>query len=267
MRSQNLARYFACLGVAALVHLLLAEGSGAGQRSCDSDAVAQLNAEFSAGGGHMSNSPSFDTGWIGSAASGFAAPVFCSFGFQTDSVLEFNGEAWMVGVDGHVFWRNPDLGMIGVTGAYTNLELDDGDLSRLLRAYAGEAELYLDQFTLFVLGGHVGGNGTLDGKLGMAELSWYVTENFRAHAGALYTKGSGTVAKLGLEFRPEFISHPPVSFFADAEIADDDYGKVLAGIRFEIGATGSLKERDRSERLPRNLAQDLTSIAYTYENK
>lgn len=151
----------------------------------------------------------------------------------------------------HLFWRDPGKGMIGIYGdwGYVNPE------------HAGrvgvEGALYGDRWSLDVFAGVQFGQHVMTEFVDEVDLSYYVTDNFKASIGhRLISRGH--VANIGFEFQPETM--PGWSIYGEAETGEDGYHGVWAGMRYSFGTGGAktLIERDRSAdpivRIPRNLA-------------
>lgn len=82
-------------------------------------------------------------------------PLGHGFGDQLDGLVpqletDRMGTAAAHGVGAHVFWRNPDKGLLGLYGHYGSTDLTE---SASFRAIDFEAEAYLDLFTLTALVG------------------------------------------------------------------------------------------------------------------
>ena len=75
-------------------------------------ALSEINGEAGYAGGTMD----------GSEGNNFNAtitlPVSHSFGFQADTLYSRIGAGDFYGGAGHFFWRDPDIGLIGLAGGY-----------------------------------------------------------------------------------------------------------------------------------------------------
>lgn len=214
-------------------------------------------------------------------------PILHSFGFQLDGLLgyinrddnvpntsffsddEVDGE-FVYGVGGHLFWRDPMKGLVGVTASYLEYEGDQGAYDLFLspdnKLYAPalsisrvglEAELYLEQFTIAAGAGYQyvdikddytpGPNSDFeeDGLYGQLDLSWYATDNLALSVGAATDPNQDILGTAGVEWAPAIESFDGLSLFADGAVGDDDYVSASLGVRFYFGQGTSLKERHR----------------------
>lgn len=237
-------------GIAASLAALLGLSYPSAAKA-DGPAVSAPNAKISGSGG------SFDGDGGGIVAGSLTLPVGEQFGFQFDAaggVVDGDG---LYGVGGHLFWRDPDQGLAGIIGSYT--DLDDRDVTRL----GVEGELYLGQFSILARGGYqfgdyVDDDGVLDdneGAFGAAELRWYATENF-VLGGGVGQDDDRTRGIFGAEFQPGFAAAPGLSFFADGVVGENDYQAVLVGLRYYFGETKSLIDRHRRDDPTTNVVTD-----------
>ena len=212
------------------------------------------------------------------AVSGFNAKISPYFGWQDDDA----GDGALIGIDGtvafplshrfgaeiggqfsgvdgdlfgraqgHVFWRNPSTGLLGVYGSVEGFDDYDYSSWRL----AGEAEAYFDQVTLAGLLGYEDQDtpsGSDNGVFALADINYYLTDDLRLSVGYRHMFGMD-MAAAGFEYQ---LSDPflgsGTSLFAEARIGDDDYAAVWGGLRLYFG-TGqkSLIRRHREDDLLR----------------
>ncbi len=104
-------------------------------------AVSELNAKVEGMGGII------DGDATGAIAGSVALPLGQSFGAQLDALGGTTDGNGLVGYSGHLFWRNPEQGLIGGTMARS------GRGGNYVNRYGGEGEYYADQWTLGVTGG------------------------------------------------------------------------------------------------------------------
>lgn len=183
-----------------------------------------------------------------------AVPVWQNFGIQADVGIGSFGSDYTSAAGGlHIFWRDPDTGMLGIYGdwGYVNPEHSG--------RVAIEASLYLDRVTVDVLAGVRFGQHVYTRAFDEVDFGYYFTDNFKASLGHRFTS-RGHVANVSFEYMPE--SAAGWSIYGEAEIGEDDYSSAYAGIRYSFGAgpNSSLIERDRRSavriRIPRNIADD-----------
>jgi hypothetical protein len=166
-----------------------------------------------------------------------ALPVGDALGIQIEAGIGIDD---YYGVAGHLFTRNPELGMLG---AYASYESIDGiELSR----FAAESEFFLNAITI---GGDVGyQSGEVDhGIFGRVDLKFYASPDFVLSVGGEAAPGL-EFARVGAEWRPGFDALPGLSLFADGEFGSDDYESVRLGFTYHFGSSSStLIDRDRRE--------------------
>jgi hypothetical protein len=242
----------AAIGVAASLAAVIGF-SYPGSARAEGPAVSAPNAKVSVEGGKL------DGSGTGIAAGSLTLPVQQQFGFQVDAAAgKIDGDP-VGGVGAHLFWRDPDEGLLGAIASYT--KSDGAHVSRV----GGEGELYLGQFSILARGGYQfgnyeRGNGDESGLFGAAELRWYATDDL-VLGGGVGQDDDKTRGIFGAEFQPGFAAVPGLSFFADGEIGEDDYYSALAGIRYYFGPTKSLKNRHRQDDPSINLVTDSLNAA------
>ncbi len=228
-------------GIAASLAALLGL-SYPGAARADGPAVSAPNVKISGSGGVA------DGDGAGIVAGSLTLPVGEQFGAQIDAAGGVADGDGLYGVGGHLFWRDPDQGLAGIIGSYT--DLDDRNVTRL----GVEGEIYLGQFSILARGGYQFGDYIDDdevlddneGGFGAAELRWYATDNF-VLGGGVAQDDDRTRGIFGAEFQPGFAAVPGLSFFADGVIGENDYDSVLVGLRYYFGETKSLIERHRRD--------------------
>jgi hypothetical protein len=164
-----------------------------------------------------------------------AVPLGDSFGLQGDAAVGVNN---YYGVGGHLFWRDPDWGLIGGVASFESLE------TVKMGRFGGEAEIYLDKITLSARGGYQNGDVAHGGFI-RADVSFYVTPSFAIRAG-FEGDPHQDFARAGVEFQPMPDSMSGLSIYADGTFGSGT--GIYAGIRFHFGEDGqSIMWRDRHE--------------------
>ncbi|MCF6322497.1 MAG: hypothetical protein L3J32_12120 [Rhizobiaceae bacterium] len=153
----------------------------------------------------------------------------------------------------HIFWRNPGTGMVGVYG-------DWGYLSPVHSGRVGlEAAIYSGQWTIEGLVGVEFGQNVYAKYFDEFDVSYYVDDNTRVSLGHRFS-ARGNVLNVGFEKQFGDMAASAWSVFGEAEVGEDDYYQVFAGVRAYLGSGSSttLMGRDRNNgvrvRIPRNLA-------------
>jgi hypothetical protein len=104
-------------------------------------AVSELNGQIDYAGGMM------DSYEGNNVDAGITVPVTHALGFQADGLYSHIGDGDFYGGAGHFFWRDPDVGLVGLAGGY--LHRDGVDTFQL----GTEGQYYLGRFTFGVFAG------------------------------------------------------------------------------------------------------------------
>ncbi len=216
----------------------------AGTAMAEGPAVSGPNAKISAGGGVV------DGDAAGLALGSATVPLGDNLGAQIDGLYGRIGGDLRWGAGGHLFWRDPDKGMLGLTGSYSRREDHDPDwMSRV----GVEGEVFLGRITASAQGGYQFGDVD-EGEFGRIDLRWYATDDFMLSAGGEVETGD-FVGRLKAEYQPGLSALPGLSLFADGEIGEDNWSRAFVGIRYYFGAkTKSLIRRHREDDPPNRLA-------------
>ena len=210
-------------------------------------AVAEPNAKVSVSG------LSLDGRGAGIVQGLFTAPLGHSFGAQIDVESGLVNSQAYVGTGAHLFWRDPNVGLLGV--AYSFQNWSNANLGWLnyntqivkdIRLHRGgmQGELYLSRFTL---GGSAGyQDGTIRaGGFGQLMLKYYATDDLSVNIKGDHIAGNNLI-RGGVEFRPNFTAIPDLAFFAEGGYGSHDFGMAQVGIRYYFGkSTPTLINRDR----------------------
>ncbi len=190
----------------------------------------------------------FDNGGVYGIGT-LTVPLSQSFGLQIDAgVLQMHDDAHQAGVGGHLFWRDPAQGLLGVYGEYTNISGED--YAADTASIALEAEAYMGQLSLEGLAGidHVAGrNMQNEGTSGRFEgrIAWYATDDFRLEFGGGH-RFDDSYLTAGLEASLSSVASN-VSLYASADFSSDTT-TARAGMRVYIGPMSkSLKARHRED--------------------
>lgn len=186
------------------------------------------------------------TGSVGGNASGYLSstatvPIDHSFGAQLDSMLSQNGERGEGGLGVHAFWRDPDMALVGATAMWSRI--GGWNVYRT----GGEAELYLDDFTLSPSFGMQSGDAQKNGRpsgYGTANAAWYATDDLKLNLGITGFANS-RAEYTEIEWQPA--ASTPFTVLLDGGGGENNiHGFVLVGIRYTFGSgSAGLKDRDR----------------------
>ena len=214
-----------------------------------------------------------------SARGSFSAPVMANFGVQVDGLFErsayetggFNLKKNTGELAGHVFWRDPSRGLLGLIVQASSTETSLAIFSDR-RYFAGaEGQYYLGNFTLYGqaayenanFGFPVGADGIkADGFVGAAQLRYFFTPDLMVAAKAGYETVKSSV--LGTTIRhngwlaggkiEQRYHATPVSVFAEADYRSGEFNfaggkdhetRALVGVKLNFGSN-TLIERDRA---------------------
>lgn len=208
------------------------------------EAVSGVNGKLDYSGGNMD---SFEGRNVSGSVS---LPLTPDFGLQVDGLYSRISRRDFYGAGVHLFWRDWDTGLLGVTAATVH---EDG-----IDAFAGglEAECYFEQLTLAAQAGltsieyDVGPVPFIDtdvtGLYAGLELRYYPVEDLMVSGGYDHVFDNEL-----LTARLEYLT--PVrgmSVFAEFARGEHDYDHALFGLRFYLGDKKSLQRRRREDDPP-----------------
>lgn len=194
----------------------------------DSPAVSGLNGKLGVLGGEVEGDGSVVL--IGS----ITAPLGHSFGFQADGLLGRVGDDDAQGLGAHLFWRDPGVGMVGITASRNWLEDVHADRVGI------EGELYLDDLTLSASGGRQSGDVRHENYSALG-VSYYLNDDLRLEASAV-SVGDDQMFGLGTEWQ----FRDNASAYLRGTTGDNNHS-IAVGVQMTFGGTsgGSLKTRHR----------------------
>jgi hypothetical protein len=208
------------------------------------------------GGGNHSN------GFYGTTGS-LSVPLAQQWGLQIDGgVVSGNGSAAEGGA-GHLFWRDPSIGLLGAFASYSHWNGVDtaifGHVSTSTGFFAAEGEYYWSRWTLNGLAGVE--TLTVNAPVALSRLdlfrptrfageltaSYYVTDNFKLSLGYVYTFGTHFLS-LGGEHGFALGGGRMAALFAEGAAGEHGLYSARAGIRFYFGEHDkSLIDRHRQD--------------------
>lgn len=178
-----------------------------------------------------------------------AVPLGSRFGLQLDGIVagidsDDFGDFAVYGGAAHLFWRDPEQGLVGLYGHYGYYHVFDG-----AEVYAAglEGALYLGRFTLEGIAGVEGGEVDTDAGsfdldtrfFDFARIGYYPLDDLKLSLGHSYLFGSHAGA-LGAEWGFDTGGGTMVSLFASGGVSEHGDGSALAGLRLYFG------QRDKS---------------------
>lgn len=172
------------------------------------------------------------------------APLGCEYGAQLDLTgADFDGR-FLGTAAGHLFWRNPALGLLGAYGDITEWD----EFGGVRAGHVGpEAEWYAGRFTLQGVAGAEFGNSVSNTIGGIIQtfdvrsrffdevnLAYYPTDDLQVYAGHRYLGGKNALA-LGSEVGFPMQHGVMAALFTEARLGEDNYHGVWGGVRFYFG--------------------------------
>ena len=206
-------------------------------------AVSEINGQVDYAGGNMNSAEGHN--FSGS----LSLPIAHQFGFQGDALYSHISDLNFYGGAGHLFWRNPNTGLLGLTGGY--LYRDGADSVDTFQAGV-EGELYWRQFTF----GFFGGIGSINYQysapfidtnptrfIGRVSADYYPVENLRV--GASFTSAfKDNLLKGEIEWQTPING---LALTGEAAIGNNGYDHWLLGVRYYFGGNKSLRDRQRQD--------------------
>ena len=219
-------------------------------------AVDGLNGKFDVSGGRL------DSFWAENCVASVSLPISQKFGLQADGLYTHVGNLNFEGGGIHLFWRDPEKGLLGFTGGGIN-----GDFLYALQGGL-EGQYFLHRFTF---GANLSAS-TLQYQnhapfidshpLGLgarASVSYYPIDNLMIQVG--YSSFlDNSLGQISLEYQTPVRG---LSCFADLARGEHGYDQFLFGLRFYFGKSKTLIQRHRQDDPP-NLLESLLSGIGTY---
>jgi hypothetical protein len=208
-------------------------------------AVSEINGKISYSGGSMNSEEGHN--FDGS----ISFPILQQFGFQADALYSRISDEDFYGAAGHLFWRNPDFGLVGVTGGY--LYRSGVDTFQV----GAEGEYYLGRFTFSGFAGvgsisYANAAPFIDTNptrfVGRVSADYYPLDDLRL--GVSYvTAFRDNLVKGEAEYQTPIHG---LALTGEVAAGDNGYDHWLLGVRYYFGGNKSLRERQRRDD-PRSL--------------
>ena len=221
-------------------------------------AVDGFNAKIDGYGGGANHISS-----LYGANGSLAFPIAQQWGVQLDGgVGSFNSSGTARGA-GHVFWRDPSVGLLGAYGSYSHWNgVGFATIPRIgtnISRGAVEGEYYAGRWTFGGLAGYETVRANVPVVAGLLPFSipnrffdsirasYYVTDNFKLSIGHVYTIGRNALT-LGGEYGFALGGGRMASLFAQGVIGEGGNNAVLGGLRIYFGQHDkTLIERNRQD--------------------
>lgn len=185
-----------------------------------------------------------------------SVPLGGQYGVQIDGAAgSFDGRAFGI-VGGHLFWRDPAQGLLGLYANHTHWNQYGG---AHVSQFAGEGEYYWGQWTLqgiagVEFGNNAGKSSTSSTTVGFLtttttqadffdvrtrffdqiNLSYYIQPDWKAFVGHRYLGGKHALAA-GTEWAMPLGAGRMASLFVEARLGEDDFHGVWGGLKFYFG--------------------------------
>lgn len=218
-------------------------------------AVSDTNAKVSTIGGSIDRGDDAplddDDGGLGGLAGSLTLPLAYAYGLQLDAAYARVGDGDFGNLGAHIFWRDPDVGLIGIYSGYARRSEENiQDLGRI----GLETQYFSGQITLDSAVGYRFGDGDED-IYGRAKVLYYVSDDFMLSGGFAYEdRGFGTV---GAEYQFRSDETMGMSVFAEGLVNEEDDYLVHGGLRVTFGQNMTLKDRQRRQDPENYVTQDL----------
>jgi len=201
-------------------------------------AVDGFNARFEGFGGELAKKSI----WGGKGS--WSVPLANSFGLQVDASFgKYDNRAYQVGA-GHLFWRDPAIGLLGLYGSFTNWDSGFGQVQ--VGQVAAEAAWYWGRFSINGVAGVEFGNtvtGTVDNFVNTIDidtrffdkvnLSFYLHDNLELFVGHRYLGGKNAAAFGGEWGIPIPSTTAMASAFVEGRVGD--FTGVWGGLKLYLG--------------------------------
>lgn len=217
-------------------------------------AVSALNGKFAVlGGGFDVNG---GNGELFGAQGAISVPISQRFGFQADGFGMWTSGDLVAGGAGHLFWRDPSVGLLGVYGGGARNDLLDFYTIR-----AGiEGEAYLGPISIEAVLGWEGlefdAGGDDDNIFALADLAFYATDDLRLSAGYRHWNDIH-MAAFGAEYQlPMQWGGNGAALFAEGRVGENDYVAIWGGFRVYLGPEPKTLIRRHREDDPRVRGED-----------
>ena len=247
------------------VTILLAASAGiiATPALADGPLTAKVEV-FSGYNDPASASVTTHNGFAGGIAPTLTLNAGHGIGIQADGLLaRVNGTTTVAG-GGHLYWRNPSKGLIGIAGSLSSNTAGNFGFNNTVNGQkiGAEAELYLKRFTLSGAAGyeHTSYNlffvpSSASNFYSKANIAYYPNDNWKISVGHRYINGTHAAA-MGTELSLTGHGATGVSIFAEGRFGEKSYNSAFTGIKIYFGGKKTLIDRQRTEDPENELKND-----------
>ena len=216
-------------------------------------AVSEVNGKLDYAGGIMDSAEGHN--FSGS----ITVPLGEHFGFQADALYSRIDNLDFYGGAGHLFWRDPTVGLVGLTGGFLYREGVD------TFQVGAEGEYYLGRFTFGMFAGvgsisYANAAPFIDTNptrfVGRVRVDYYPLDDLCV--GVSYTTAfEDSLVKGNIEYQTPLKG---VALTAEVAAGDHGYNHWLLGVRYYFGGNKSLRDRQRQDDPPGLMPQILHSL-------
>jgi len=203
-------------------------------------AVEEVNGKIGYAGGSMNSAEGHNLD------GSITFPILRQFGFQADALYSRISNLDFYGGAGHLFRRNPDIGLLGLAGGY--LSRSGVDTFQV----GAEGEYYLSRFTFGFFAGvgsisYVNSAPFIDTNptrfVGRVSADYYPLDDLRL--GVSYTTAfRDNLVKGETEYQTPIHG---LALTAEVAAGDHGYDHWLLGVRYYFGGNKSLRDRQRQD--------------------
>ena len=210
-------------------------------------AVSEINGKVDYSGGEMNsyNANNF--------SGSITFPISKQFGFQADALYSRISSLDFYGGAGHLFWRNPDTGLLGLSGGYIYRNSFDSINTYQVGA---EGELYWHRFTFGFFSGVVSINYQYAAPfidtnptrfVGRVSADYYLIDDLRI-GGSFETAFHNNLGKGEIEYQTPING---LALTGEAAWGSAGYNQWMFGLRYYFGGgKKTLRDRQRQDDPP-----------------
>lgn len=230
-----------------------------------------LSGKFEVFGGYKDYDPTTSDHLTYGIAPSVTANLGHGIGIQLDGLYTKQAATEVAGAAGHLYLRNSEKGLIGLTGAYMHNDAADifGTANNESFRIGAEVERYFRNVTLSAIGGYEKSlhhsswslmNSKREDFYGKLTAAYYPTDDWKLSTGYRYLNG-GHFGMIGAEHALNGTKRTGISVFADAMAGEHDVGQARIGVKFYFGGAKTLIQRHRTEDPENGLPDDLATQA------
>ncbi len=211
-------------------------------------AIADINGKVDFSGGDIGGDAN------GSFAGTVGLPLAHAYGMQMDVGATKGEGVKSGGAAAHIFRRDPDAYMIGLTGMAV---LVDREKEHQIYRTGVESEFYMGDFTVAPSAGYQRNFGE-NWAYADLQAQYYLTDNLVLGAGV---GGYSDYRSVSFDVESQPFEDTPMSLFASVGAGNKGAGFGIVGVRFSFGMNGVSLKRQHREYDPPNIVNSFVSGA------